>query len=241
MVHEWRLTNPTRRSRDQAGAHQWGFDLPQFATLAVALVLLAFGSEGAIAQQGQAEHAEPEGPNALTTLLPHQKGRALCYVSSNAPVTFPLEDIPPRKKPRRLTVRRFLFELSSEKFDDDDTTTPPTPGKPYYAYRLLAEVKGRKRRLVAVGECGSRDLTGFGCGVECDGGTMHFEPLKGSESLQMRVSDQVNRFRMTWGCGEGEDGSYEVLTYDPATPAVRMEKADPKACAAMDRQFEKRK
>jgi hypothetical protein len=214
--------------------------LPQVATLAIALALVALGSVDAVAQQGQPEPAEPDGPNALTTLLPHQKGRALCYVSRGAAVTFPLEDIPARKKPRHLTVRRFLFDLSSEKYEDDDTTTPPTPGKPYYAYRLLAEVKGKKRRLVAAGDCGSKDLTGFGCGVECDGGSMHFEPLKGGgETLHMRVSDTVNRFRMTWGCGE--DDKYEVLTYDAKTPAVRMEKADAKACAPIAREFDKRK
>jgi hypothetical protein len=186
-----------------------------------------------------AAQGEPgkEAPNALTTLLPHQQGRSLCYVSRGAPVTFPLEDIPARKKTRHLTVRRFRFELTSEKHEDDDTTNPPTPGERYHAYRLMAEVKGTRRRLLAVGDCGSSDLKGFGCGVECDGGYMHFEPLKSGETLQMRVSE-VNRFRMSWGCG---GGGYEVLRRDPGTPAVRMVRAGAKACAPIEREAVRRR
>jgi hypothetical protein len=207
--------------------------------LTLAAALAAFGAEAAEAQPAPPAAGAPEPPNALTTLLPHQKGRALCYVSRGTPVTFPLEDIPERKPQRRLTVRRFLFELRSDKFEADDTTTPPTPGKAYYGYRLVAEVQGRMQRLVAAGECDSGNLKDFGCGVECDGGVMHFEPLQGSDSLQMRVADEVNRFRMTRGCDD--EDSYEVLTYDPATPAVRLDRADAKACRPIARAFKRPK
>jgi len=48
-----------------------------------------------------AQSADDDGkPNALSTLLPHQKDRVFCYASSGAPVTYPLEDLPKRKKPR---------------------------------------------------------------------------------------------------------------------------------------------
>lgn len=180
---------------------------------------------------------EPEAPNALTTLLPHQQGRSLCYVSRGAPVTYPLEDIPARKKIRHLTVRRFLFELSSEKHEDDDTTNPPTPGERYYAYRLMAEIKGKRQRLLAVGDCGSGDLKGFGCGIECDGGNMAFEPLQRGETLQMRVSEDVRRFRMSWGCG---GGGYEVLKHHPKAPAVRLVRTGAKACVPIAREAAKR-
>jgi hypothetical protein len=241
MPRERWLTNPNGDQSDQEEPDRKpeGVHLSPFGTLTVALALAACGAAGAMAQQAPEPNSEKTEPNALTTLLPHQKGRALCYASGGAPVTFSLEDIPARKTPRRLTVRRFLFELTSQKFDDDDSTTPPTPGKAYYGFRMLAEVKGRKRRLIASGDCGSKDLTGFGCGVECDGGSVHFEPLKRGETLQMRVSDSANRFRMTWGCGEDE--KYEVLNYDAATPAVRMDRADPKTCAAIARAFHRRK
>jgi len=180
-------------------------------------------------------------PNALSTLLPPQKDRVFCYASSGAPVTYPLEDFPARKKPRTLTIRRFVFQLASRKHDDDDSTNPPTPGKFYYEYGLMAEVAGRKYRLVAAGDCGSQSMRGFGCGVECDGGSVYFEPLAGTDSLTMRISDGSGRFRMTWGCGgEGEEGSRsEVLAYDPATPAVRLDRADLKACTRVEKMFKR--
>ena len=47
-------------------------------------------TSGALAQP-----ADDDGkPNALSTLLPHQKDRVLCYASSGAPVTYPIEDLP---------------------------------------------------------------------------------------------------------------------------------------------------
>jgi hypothetical protein len=197
-----------------------------------ALLLLA--TSGALAQSGD----EDGKPDALSTLLPHQKDRVLCYASSGAPVTYPIEDLPKRKKPRTLAIRRFVFQLASRKHDDDDTTSPPTPGKFYYAYGLMGEVAGRKQRLFAAGECGSQDLRGFGCGVECDGGSVYFEPLAGG-ALQMRISDGARRFRMTWGCGgEAEEGSRsEVLSYDSATRAVRFDRTDAKACARIEKLF----
>lgn len=205
--------------------------------LRLAFVLAAFCAGAAPAEPAaQAEPAKQE-PNALTVLLPHQQGHSLCYVSRGAPATFPLEDIPARKKPRQLTVRRFLFELSAEKHRDDGTTTPPAQGERYYAYRLLAQVVGTRSRLLAVGDCGSDDLKGFGCGIECDGGSMAFEPLRGGETLRMRVSDSAKRFRMSWGCG---DGRYEVLRRDPEAPAVRMVRASAKACAPIAREAGKR-
>ena len=128
--------------------------------------------------------ADDDGkPNALSTLLPHQKDRVFCYASSGAPVTYRLEDLPKRKKPRTLEIRRFVFQLASRKHDDDDATNPPTPGKFYYQYGLMGEVAGKKQRLFAAGECGSENLRGFGCGVECDGGSVYFEPLAGTDSL----------------------------------------------------------
>ena len=212
--------------------------MPHSTVLRLALVLTAFSTSAAMAGPAAPARPEKEGPNALTVLLPHQQGRSLCYVSRGAPATFPLEDIPARKKVRHLTVGRFLFELSSEKHEDDDTTNPPTPGERYYGYRLMAKVKGTRRRLLAVGDCGSGDLKGFGCGVECDGGSMDFEPLRGGETLQMRVSASAHRFRMSWGCG---GGGYEVLRLDPRTPAVRMMRASAKACAPIAREAARRK
>ena len=188
---------------------------------------------------GRSPPTDDGKPNALSTLLPHQKDRVLCYASSGAPVTYPIEDLPKRKKPRTLEIRRFVFQLASRKHDDDDTTNPPTPGKFYYQYGLMGEVAGKKQRLFAAGECGSQNLRGFGCGVECDGGVVHFKPLAGTDSLQMRISDTARRFRMTWGCGgEGEEGSRsEVLSYDPATPAIRFDRTDARSCARIEKLF----
>jgi hypothetical protein len=211
--------------------------LSHSAALRLAFVLTAFCATAALAEPAAEAAPETQEPSALTVLLPHQHGRSLCYVSRGAPATFPLEDIPARKKLRHLTVRRFLFELSAEKHQDDDTTTPPTQGERYYGYRLLAQVVGKRSRLLAVGDCGSGDLKGFGCGVECDGGSMTFEPLQGGETLRMRVSDSAKRFRMSWGCG---DGRYEVLRRDPEAPAVRMARATAKACAPIAREAAKR-
>src|SRR5262245_59916780 len=172
------------------------------------------------------------GPNPLSTLLPHEKGKALCYVSQTEPVTYPLEDLPARKPPRTVAISRFLFELKSEKHDDDDTVTPPAPGEFYYSYRMVAGVVGQKPKLLSAGECGAEEGANvFGCGSDCDGGTMAFTPIAGSDALAMRVSDITRRFRMSWGCGGGGEnrtGTVEVLNYDPATPAIRMERADPK-------------
>jgi hypothetical protein len=211
--------------------------LSHFGTLTLAALLLASNAAGAVAQQAPQPGPGKEPPSALTTLLPHQLGRALCYVSRGTPVTYALEDIPARKQQRQLTIRRFLFELKSEKFDDDDTTTPPTPGAAYYGYSLLAVVKGKKARLVATGSCESSDEAGFGCGVECDGGVMEFSPLGNGESLRMRIDPSVHRFRMSWGCG---GGGYEVLTDHGETPAVRLERADLKRCAPIEREHAKR-
>jgi len=208
-------------------------------TLIAGVAGLLLATSGALAQSADDDDGKP---NALSTLLPHQKGRAFCYVSSGAPVTYPLEDLPARKKPRTLAVRRFVFQLASRQHDEDDSTNPPTPGKFYYEYGLMAEVVGRKSRLVAAGECGSQSMGGFGCGVECDGGSVYFEPLAGTDSLTMRISDGSGRFRMTWGCGgEGEEGSRsEVLAYDPATPAVRLDRAELKACARVEKMFKRK-
>jgi hypothetical protein len=205
-------------------------------TLIACVAGLLLAPAGALAQPADDDDGKP---NALSTLLPHQKGRAFCYVSSGAPVTYPLEDFPAGKKPRTLAIRRFVFQLASRQHYDDDSTNPPTPGKFYYEYGLMAEVVGKKSRLVAAGECGSVSMRGFGCGVECDGGSVYFEPLAGTDSLTMRISDGSGRFRMTWGCGgEGEEGSRsEVLAYDPATPAVRLDRAELKACARVEKMF----
>ena len=207
-------------------------------TLIAGVAGLLLATSGALAQSADDDDGKP---NALSTLLPHQQGRAFCYVSSSAPVTYPLEDFPARKKPRTLTIRRFVFQLASRKHDDDDSTNPPTPGKFYYEYGLMAEVAGRKQRLVAAGDCGSQSMRGFGCGVECDGGSVYFEPLAGTDSLTMRISDGSRRFRMTWGCGgEGEEGSRsEVLAYDSATSEVRLDRADLKACTRVEKMFKR--
>ena len=47
---------------------------------------------------------------------------------------------------------------------------------------------------------------------------------------------------MTWGCGgEGEEGSRsEVLAYDPATPAIRFDRTDIKACARVEKMFKRK-
>jgi hypothetical protein len=185
-------------------------------------------------------------PDVLSILLPHEKGRALCFASSMEPVAYQLEDYSrPKKEPRSLTIRRFLLELKSEKHDDDDTVTPPEPGQFYYGYRMVADVVGKKGRLISAGECGADFGAGvFGCGTDCDGGTMAFTPIPGAEALSMQVSDISQRFRMSWGCGgggENQTGSVEVLRYDPAMPPIRMERADPKVCAAMARSFRRQK
>jgi hypothetical protein len=208
--------------------------MPRIVPIAVIAMWSVTAGQHALAQAAQQAAAAPD---ALTTLLPHQKGKSLCYASRGAPVTFPLEDIPARKQPRKLAVKRFLFLLTSNTFPDDDSTTPPAPGKPYYGYRLVAEVVGRKARLRAAGECLSQDPTGFGCGVECDGGSMSFDREAGSDTLLMRVSDGSRRFRMTWGCSEDDEGRAEVLRDDARTPSVRMEPAEIKACRAIARWF----
>jgi hypothetical protein len=215
-------------------AHE-GADLSHLATLA-ATVLLAFGAASAMAQPKLVSDLIDE--NALTVLLPLVNAAALCYVSKTEPVTYPLEDIPARKEQRQLTISRFLFELKVRQAEDDDTVTPPVPGRYYYDYRMLAEVVGKKARLISAGECGSASADVFGCGSDCDGGTMGFE-VAGTDALSMRVSDLSKRFRMSWGCGGGgaEGGRVEVLRHDPAAPAVRMEKAAPRACRPIARVF----
>jgi hypothetical protein len=83
----------------------------------------------------------------------------------------------------------------------------------------------------------------FGCGTDCDGGTMAFDTVAGTDTLSMRISNISQRFRMNWGCGggAGEGGKVEVLRYDAAMPAIRMEKADLKVCAPVERAFERRR
>src|SRR5690242_6824667 len=134
---------PRQKRQKRAAIPPGGRDLSHSAALRLAYVLTAFCTSTAMAEPAAQAEPEKQEPNALTVLLPHQQGRALCYVSRGAPATFPLEDIPARKKLRHLTVRRFLFELSAEKHQDDDTTNPPTPGERYYGYRLMAQVVGK--------------------------------------------------------------------------------------------------
>jgi hypothetical protein len=220
---------------------QTGTGLPKGAPLLRHLIVATFGLWLTAAAAGA--QAPEHGPNVLSMLLPHEKGRALCYVSDTEPVTYPLEDHPARKPPRTVTISRFLFVLKSEKHDDDDTVTPPTPGEFYYSYRMVAGVVGKKAKLISAGECGAVEgASVFGCGSDCDGGTMAFRPVAGADALAMRVSDITRRFRMSWGCGgggENQTGKVEVLNYDPATPAIRIERADPKVCAPMARSFRK--
>lgn len=61
-----------------------------------------------------------------------------------------------------------------------------------------------------------------------------FELLAGTDSLLMRVDDGARRFRMSWGRGDGDDDRSEVLRYDAGTPAIRLDKADPKVCKPME-------
>ena len=185
----------------------------------------------------------PEPAHALSQLLPHEKDKALCFVSSGEPVTYELEDYPKAPKPRAVTISRFVFELKSDRFPDDDETTPPTPGNPYYSYRMVADVTGKKVPLISAGECGAADGSKvFGCGTDCDGGTMAFEPDAKGDTLAMGVSDTIRRFRMSWGCGGGgaEGGRVEVLRHSPATPKIRMVRAEPKICASVARYFKRR-
>lgn len=200
--------------------------------LAVLLEALPAGAQ-------QYSATAPVEPDALTILLPPEKGRSLCYVSSGPPVTFPLEAHRAGEKQRTIEIKRVLFRLRSDKFDDDDTATPPAPGDFYYGYRIVAEVVGTKGKLLSAGQCGSGSTNVFGCGSDCDGGTMAFEPIAGSDALSMRVSDVAHRFRMSWGCGGAgaEGGKVEVLRYDPATPAIRMERAPAKMCRPIGRVF----
>jgi hypothetical protein len=202
--------------------------------IAAAFALLLFGTAGARAQSTDEQY---DGPSLLKKILPWEKGRSLCYASNGPPVTYPLDDIPARKKPRTLAMRKLTLQITSEKHDDDNDTKPPTPGRFYYRFGMVGEVVGTKRRLIAAGECTSSDMNGFGCPVECDGGGVSFEPLADSESILMRVS---RRFRMTWGCSD-EDGRSEVLRDDPALPAVRFDKADAKACRVVERAFKRRR
>jgi hypothetical protein len=208
------------------------------AAIGLALLLEAFP---AAAQQYSA--TAPTEPDALTILLPPEKGRSLCYISSGPPVAFPLEAHRAGEKPRTIEIKRFLFRVRSDKFDDDDTTTPPTPGDFYYGYRIVAEVVGTRGKLLSAGQCGSASTDVFGCGSDCDGGTMAFKPIAGSDALSMQVSDVSHRFRMSWGCGGGgaEGGGVEVLRYDPATPVVRMERAPAKMCSPIGRVFRRSK
>jgi len=103
--------------------------------------------------------------NALTTLLPHEKADALCYMSKTEPIDYPFQ---------RVRQRHDGF-------------------------------RG-----------GARDRYAF------------------DERLRCRTS-----FPHELGCGGGDagGGTVEVLRYDPATPAIRMEKADRKACRPMARVF----
>lgn len=50
----------------------------------------------------------------------------------------------------------------------------------------------------------------------------------------MRISSVAQRFRMAWGCGGGSE-RYAVLTYEPASPAVRLVRTDPGVCSAIER------
>ncbi len=138
------------------------------------LIVLAAACLAAAAPASAEPGQEIEPSDALSLLLPPEKGKALCYVGTGDPVTFPLEDIPRRDKPRAITIKRFLFELTSEQHYDDDTVTPPTPGAFYHRYRIVAEVEGTKVPLISAGECGSASPNVFGCGSDCDGGTMAF-------------------------------------------------------------------
>ena len=205
--------------------------------LAAALVIT--GTIGLRAEPGQ----EIEPSDALSLLLPHEKGKALCYVGTGDPITFPLEDIPKRDTQRSITINHFLFEVTSQQFDADDSVKPPKPGEFYYSYRMVAQVVGMKVPLISAGQCGSGSPDVFGCGSDCDGGTMAFRPIAGSDALFMGVSSTSRRFRMSWGCGGGgaEGGKVEVLQYDPATRNIRMERADAKMCAPIVRAFRKRK
>jgi hypothetical protein len=212
--------------------------LPQSSTFFVAAVLVIGSNIAALAEPGQA--AEPS--HALRLLLPHEKDKALCFVSSGDPVTYELEDYPKAEKPRTATINRFVFELKSDRFPANDDTTPPTPGDPYYSYRMVADVAGKKVPLISAGECGAVDgAKVFGCGTDCDGGTMAFEPNATGDTLSMGVSGSTRRFRMSWGCGGGaaEGGRVEVLRHHPATPKVRMVQAEPKICASVARYFKR--
>jgi hypothetical protein len=106
---------------------------------------------------------------------------------------------------------------------------------------MVAQVVGRPVRLISAGDCGSDSANVFGCGSDCDGGSMAFRSMPGTAALLMRVSDVAHRFRMSSGCGGGNGGKVEVLQYHPATPAIRMEKADPQACAPVTRAFRRQK
>jgi hypothetical protein len=228
--------NQTALRHDQSnGQQRKGSELAHPARLILTIAAFLGCAGPALAEPGQT----PEPSDALSTLLPHEPGKALCYVSTGEPATYPLEDIPKPKVPRFVTVKRVLFELKSSKFDDDDATDPPTRGEHYYAYRMVAEVVGTEAKLISAGDCGSGSPSVFGCGTDCDGGTMAFEPVPGSDALMMRVSELSRRFRMSWGCcgGSVEGGTVEVLRYDPATPALRMARADPKVCKPMDKVF----
>lgn len=170
----------------------------------------------------------------LESVLPHEKGKAVCYASSPSPVTYQLEDNPPRERPRTITVQRFLFLLRAATVDADPSTKPPTPERAYHQYGLMAELVGTNRRLRAAGECNSLEPGAFACHVECDGGGARFERLAGTEPLLMRIG---GRMRMTWGCDE--DRESEVLRDTAATPAIRFEKAEPEACVRIARYLDR--
>src|SRR5262245_11457463 len=103
MVTEPKGLRPRRRS--QVGPWR-GSDLSRSSMLIAATTMLVIGG-------GAAAHAEPgqapEPSHVLSLLLPHEPGKALCFVSSGDPVTYELEDHPKAATPRTATINRFVF------------------------------------------------------------------------------------------------------------------------------------
>jgi len=158
--------------------------LSRIGALVVTLALAACASPGAVAGPRTKPAPQREPPNALTRLLPH-KARPLCYASEGSPITFRLTDIPATAEPRTLTIRRVMLELARVEYPADALT----PAETQHQFRMLLEAEGRKSRLMASGSCETETMHDFGCGVDCDGGSVRLE-LAQDGALTMRVSER---------------------------------------------------
>src|SRR5262245_39782489 len=160
----------------------------------------------------------------INKLIPQRPGKTVCFAGDFDDVPLDEEHVtPPPTRDGVATyrftthrVRRAVLQLEYARMAPHPDSDAPGHDR-LYTFTLAVHLADRKGPLHAAGHCDWRNhdfktkdgvvhvprtTSALECGIECDGGGMTVERVKGTAALTLRL-DPHQRLRMTASCGGG--------------------------------------